>query len=208
MTAQVRALAKAPGFSALVVAVLALGIGASTAFFSVVDAVLLQPLRVDTGGRLVAIQTAWPEKGRVTPRVSGGDFLDLRSAAHSFSALAVYAGGELGVQIGKTSRFARTFKADPSFFAVLNVPTIAGRLPPATNDPEQTAVVTRSFALANWGSTEVNGTLNVENRSYTVIGIIDDGYAFPEGAQVWITGPNKRPRTRTTRHSTIERSLV
>lgn len=192
MTGRLRALAKAPGFSALVIAVLAFGIGTSTAFFSVVDAVLLQPLRIDTAGRIVAIQTAWPEKGQVTPRVSGGDFLDLRSAAHSFSAVAVFAGGELGVQIGKRSRFARTFKADPSFFSVLNVPASAGRLPSVSDDDlAQTAVVTTSFAITNWGSTKVGGTLSVEHRAYTITGIVDDGYAFPGGAQVWITGPKK-----------------
>jgi len=190
MTSRLRALANAPGFSILVITVLAFGIGAATAFFSVVDAILFQPLRSDTAGRIVAIQTAWPRKGQVTPRVSGGDFLDLRSSTRCFSALAVYNGGELGVQIGKGSRFARVFKADPSFFSVLNVPTVAGRLPNAADhDSAQTAVVTTSFAIANWGDTKVGGALSVENRSYTVAGIINDGYAFPEGTQVWITGP-------------------
>ena len=82
------------------------------------------------------------------------------------------------------------FKTDPSFFSVLNIPVVAGRLPNATDhNSAQTAVVTASFAIANWGDTKVGGTLRVENRSYTVAGIINDGYAFPEATQVWITGP-------------------
>jgi len=101
MTARLSALTNAPGFSILVITVLAFGIGAATAFFSVVDAILFQPLRSDTAGRIVAIQTSWPRKSEVTPHVSGGDFLDLRSSARCFSALAVYNGGELGVQVGR-----------------------------------------------------------------------------------------------------------
>jgi putative ABC transport system permease protein len=158
----------APGFSAMVVAILALGIGASTAFFSVVDAILLQPLSVDRSGRIVAIQTAWPAKGQVSPRVSGGDFVDLRAAARSFSALAVYTGGQLGVQIRGKARFTRTFRVDPSFFPVLSVPAMSGRLPrPNDADEAHTAVVTSSLALANWNSIEPGGTLDVENRGYT-----------------------------------------
>lgn len=187
--ARLRALAKAPGFSCIVIAILALGIGVSATFFSVVDAVLLQPLKFDTAGRIVAIQTVGPIKGRIDPRISGGDFIDLRSAARCFSAVAIYSGGELGVQIGGRSRFARTFKTDPSFFSVLDIPTIAGRLP-SQNNATQTAVVTASFARASWGSTETGKTLNVENKPYTVVGVVNDGYAFPEGSQVWITGPN------------------
>ncbi len=189
MKSRLRALINAPSFSAVVIIILAFGIGASTAFFSVVDAVLLQPLRIDTAGRIVAIQTAWPEKGRVSPRVSGGDFLDLRSAAHSLAAVSVYSGGELGVQIGTATRFARTFQTDPSFFPVLNIAPSAGTLPGGSNGRADTAVVTTSFALANWGERKVGGTLRVENRLYTVSGIVDDVYAFPEGAEVWITGP-------------------
>ena len=191
MTARLRALVNAPGFSAIVIAILALGIGTSTAFFSVVDAVLLQPLRIDTAGRIIAFQTAWPAAGHSSPRVSGGDFVDLRSAQHAFSAVAVYAGGELGVQIGGKSRFARTFKADPSFFSVLSIPTVAGRLPNQNDrDAIRTAVVTASFARDNWGSSnEIGKTLNVENKPYTVVGIVNDVYAFPEGGEVWITGP-------------------
>ncbi|MBV8833721.1 MAG: ABC transporter permease [Acidobacteriaceae bacterium] len=73
---------------------------------------------------------------------------------------------------------------------MLSVPALTGRLPSADDaDGAQTAVVTSSFALANWNSTEPGGTLDVENRRYTVIGIVNDTYAFPEDAAVWITGP-------------------
>jgi putative ABC transport system permease protein len=186
----VRSLAKTPGFSLVVIFTMSLGIAASTALFSVVDSVLLQPLAFRDPGSVVAIHTLWQAKGRTSTRITGGDFVDLRSAVHSFSAMALYTGGEIGVRLGDHARFARTFLADPAFFRVLDVKPAMGRLP-EERDADRTAILTTSFALANWGdpANAIGQFLTIDNKSYQVIGLVDDRFAFPERAQLWITGP-------------------
>ena len=185
-----RALFRTPGFSLLTILTMALGIAATTALFSVVDAVILQPLAFPHPDRIVALNTVWPAKNHTIPRVTGGDFIDLRSALHNFSAVGIYNGGEIGIRLRNQARFAQTFQIDPAFFNALHVKASLGRLP-QSDDANHTAVVTTSFARANWGDSAqaLGQTVTVDNKPYQVIGLIEDQLAFPEKAQLWITGP-------------------
>ena len=186
----VRSLKRVVGFSLLVLFTLSLGIGITTALFSVVDAVLLRPLAYRNPGQIVTINTRWPAKNRTSRRVTGGDFIDLRMALHSVSGMAFYNGGEIGVRVGDHSQFARTFQTSPSFFQVLDVTPVLGRMP-QQSDASQSAIVTISFATANWGNpaTALGQAVTVDNKAYPVSGLIDDKFSFPEKADVWITGP-------------------
>ncbi len=80
----VRTLGKSPGFAAIAIVTLALGIGATTAMFSVVDGVLLKPLRYRDADRIVALSTLFTDRGRAIPRITGGDYLDLRADRNTF----------------------------------------------------------------------------------------------------------------------------
>jgi hypothetical protein len=80
----VRRLAKEPGFTFAAVATLALGTGCSATMFSVLDAILLEPVPHVDSARVVALETRWRNTGRITPRVSGEDWLDLASAHNLF----------------------------------------------------------------------------------------------------------------------------
>lgn len=77
----VRQLRNNRGFTAAATVALALGIGANTAMFSVVDGVLLRALPYPNGGRIVAINTSWPQKAKTISRVTGPDIVDVRSGA-------------------------------------------------------------------------------------------------------------------------------
>lgn len=193
----IRSLTNAPGFSLLVVFILALGIGTTTALFSVVDAVLLQPLAFHDADRVVAIRTAWPAKGRTTARITGGDFIDLRASLRSIQPIAVYNGGEIGLQLRDHARFAWTYFSDPNFFRVLDVKPLIGRLPDL-NDHTQTAVVKASFAEANWNDARkaLGEFVTVDNKAYQIAAVIDDRFAFPEKAEVWITA-SMNPESRS-----------
>jgi putative ABC transport system permease protein len=184
-----RTLSRTPGFSLLAIMTMALGIGATSALFSVVDAVILQPLAFPHPERIVALNTSWPAKDKQIPRLTGGDVVDLRSALHSFSALSFYGGGQMGVRLRDEARFADTFQVDPAFFHALHVTAAAGRLPQQA-DEGHTAVLTKSFASANWGDSAkaLGQTVMVDNKPYRVIGLLEDKLAFPEKAEVWITG--------------------
>jgi predicted permease len=122
--------------------------------------------------------------------VTGGDFQDVRSAARSFSNLAFYgADGEGAVNTGNGSRFAHVVRTSPEFFAVLGAPVMAGRLP-NNSDAEQTAIASVSFASSVWGDPAhaPGKTVAVDNKSYTIIGVIAGRYAFPEQVELWLTG--------------------
>ena len=190
MRIQLRTLIKAPTFTLMAIVPLALGLGISTAFFTIVDSVLLEPLSFPDAGRIMALRTAWPAKGTTIRRVTGGDFQDVRSAARSFLNLAFYeADGEGAVRIGADPRFVHTVGVSPAFFSVLKTPVVAGRLP-GDSDAEQTAIVSESFAYSAWGNPAraLGKIVGVDNKSYSIIGVISDEYVFPEHTELWLTG--------------------
>jgi predicted permease len=193
-------LAKAPAFSAMAVLTIALGIASTTALFSVVYAVLLQPLAFPDPGRVVALNTVFTAEGKSIPAMTGGDFMDLRAASHSFSGMATYSGGEIGVRVDGHTAFASTFFVDPGYFPVFGVKPMLGRLPDSPADAGRTAVLTSSFAQSSFGriGDALGQRVVVDNREYAVSAVLDDKLAFPEKAQVWIMAsadPSNQNRT-------------
>ena len=89
-----RTVSRSPGLAALVIMIVALGVGGNTAIFSVVNAVLLKPLPYPGADRIVAISTALPTRGEINPLVSIANFRDWRARSASFEAMATYRGGE------------------------------------------------------------------------------------------------------------------
>src|SRR6476620_4603137 len=108
----VRTLGKSPGFATIAIVTLALGIGATTAMFSVVDGVLLKPLRYRDADRIVALATLFTDRGRAIPRITGGDYLDLRADRSTFESIASYYGGEMGIQAANRAEFVGTMLVD------------------------------------------------------------------------------------------------
>ena len=117
----VRTLGKSPGFATIAIVTLALGIGATTAMFSVVDGVLLKPLRYRDADRIVALSTLFTDRGRAIPRITGGDYLDLRADRNTFESIASYYGGEMGIQAANRAEFVGTMLVDAEFMKVFGV---------------------------------------------------------------------------------------
>src|SRR5918993_327990 len=88
-----------PSFAATAILTLALGIGATTAMFSVVNAVILKPLSYSEPDRIVAVMNFWTKSGSRGVTVSAPDFHDWKAQAQSFSALAYFSGGETSVTV-------------------------------------------------------------------------------------------------------------
>jgi putative ABC transport system permease protein len=185
-----RSLAKNRLFAAVAILTLAVGIGATTAIFSVVNGVLLRPLPYAEADRIVSLGTRATDTGREFPRLTGGDLIDLRATADRFDALSAYWGGEIGVQLAGTGEFAGVYFVEPSFFRAFSVAASDGRtFTPA--DREQAAVVARGFATRLFGSPDraLGKTLNVEDHAYEIVGVLPAGFAAPRATDVWLPLP-------------------
>ena len=113
----VRILAKNPGFTAIAVLTLAIGIGANTAMFSVVNAVLLRPLAYREPNRMVTIASLWKETGH-HGQVSAPDFRDWHDQATAFASMAYYENEDCAVSSSTGGQYSHCALVTPEFFRV------------------------------------------------------------------------------------------
>jgi putative ABC transport system permease protein len=181
MLLAIRTLRGNPGFTIIAVLTLALGIGANTAIFSIVNGVLLSPLRYPYAERIVALTTA------STPRLSGVDVVDIRADGQIFDALSYYYGGEMGVQVPGGAEFTGVFYVNPDFFRVFGIGCVYGRWLDA-NDVDRAVVISLPFAERNFGTAAnaLGNKLRIENRTYDVAGVLPAALDFPGKANVWV----------------------
>src|SRR5882757_7222759 len=116
-----------PGFSLLAVLVMALGIGANTAVFSVVNAVLLKPLAYAGSDRIVTLATVW-KSGTKLKVVTLPDFQDWHDQSTAFSALAYYRSSERPTANAASAEYVRVARVSREFFDVLAITPVMGRL--------------------------------------------------------------------------------
>ena len=183
-----RRLRQSPAFSLVAIATLALGIGANSAIFSVVNAVLLKPLPFDEPDRLVRVAQTW--EGRTTGIYSPQNFLDVQASARDFESLAAIDGG--GVTLTGRGAPVRLEGADvsASFFDVLRVRPALGRaFVDGENDPDRNKVVVLSDRLwrERFGADPaiVGRTVQLNRETYQVVGVAPAGFAYPEDAELW-----------------------
>ena len=190
MRPTLRSLRKNPGFTVIAILTLALGIGANTAVFSIINGVLLSPLRYPEADRIVAVSTYSKQTGHQTPRLTGGDLVDIRGDGQAFEALSCYFGGEMGVQLRDRAEFTGAFFVDPDFFRIFGAQPAYGRLLD-NNDLDRAALVSMPFAERNFGSgpNALSKLVSIENHSYQIAGVLPVGFQFPTKADVWVLAP-------------------
>ena len=206
-----RTLRRTPGFTAAAVACLALGIGANTAIFSVINGVLLRPLPFRNPEALVVVWEADPRQGQDRNVVSPANYLDWRAQSSVFAEIGAYIDWRANLTgVDEPVEVARAI-ATASFFDVLGVPAALGRVYTAAEDvPNGPAVAVLGHRL--WqrqfgGRTDALGQrMSLDGRPFTIIGVMPDGFGM-EGskADLW-TPMNLDPaidyRTRTGRYLT------
>lgn len=185
-----RSLAKNPGFAGLVVLVLALGIGANTAIFSVVNSVLLRPLDFHEPDRIVTLSSAWKHGGRFG-QVSAPDFHDWHDQSTAFSAMAKYNEGESGVVAGKSPEYASYAIVSREFFAAMDVKTKLGRLLTADDYRKGAApvvLVSDAFWRRHFAGETPDGhqTLRVASMVFPIVGVLPAGFRFPGKSEIWV----------------------
>jgi predicted permease len=179
----VRSLTRRPGVGVVVVLTLALGIGASTAIFTVLDAVLLRPLPYADSGRLVAIFTHEVRKGALRNPSSPADFLEWKrqsrtlddmTAAHPWSPVLTGRGQPEPIP---------ALKATPELFTLLGQKAALGRTFSGSDDGAEEDVVVLSDRLwrSRFGADPaiVGQSLTLDGRPYTVAGVTPPGFSFP-----------------------------
>jgi putative ABC transport system permease protein len=185
----IRSLAKRPGFTAIAILTLALGIGASTAIFSVVDGVLLRSLPYPDADQIVQLREV-NERGSRMP-FAEPNFLDVRARSHSFEGIAQYSGQLATITGGSEPVRASAYAVSSDFFNVLGVKPLVGR----TFAPEESKSGGAPVAVVSYGfwqrllgaKPDLTGTsLRVMDQSLNVIGVMPADFAFPRNAEIWV----------------------
>jgi putative ABC transport system permease protein len=188
-----RQLRKSPGFTAVAIITLALGIGANTAIFSVVNGVLLRPLGFKDAKRLVNVYHVPPPKsfpGMTRFSVSAANFLDWEKQNHVFDRMAIYTYRSFDITGGDKPEQVDACAASSGFFATLGVQPMLGRVfSPEEDQPGRSHVVVLSHRLwqERFGANPdiVGRNINLDGTSYLVAGVMPPSLRLPDFAQMW-----------------------
>jgi predicted permease len=198
-----RGLLRTPAFAGVAILTLALGIGADTAMFSIVRAVLLRPLPFERPERLVWVAERRPDGGAMA--VAWPNVVDWKAEARSFAGIAPFSSGPQLVLGGGRPRRALLSSVGEDFWTVFPVRPHVGRL----TLPEEhrfgadpAAVVSHRFWTNELGGRPIDGTtLEALGRSVRVVGVLPPGFDYPDGTDVWGPAELYEPNVYRTSHN-------
>src|SRR5215475_13849869 len=187
-----RMLSKNPGFTAIAIITLGLGIGANTAIFSVVNAILLRPLPYADAERIVWLWDTIPQLP--TAPTSLPEFLDWKEQNRSFEKLAAFQSGNMFLDTGEGMRDTPVGLVTPETFALFRASPILGRGFTAEETlPGRSRVVVLGHAMwqSRFGAdpNALGRTVELNGAAYTVIGVMPAGFSFPNQAELWLPLP-------------------
>jgi predicted permease len=185
-----RMLRKTPGFTAIACLILALGIGANTYIFSVVDALLLRPIELPNPGRAVALWERLPGAGVDRNELAPANFLDWKAQNRVFDHIAVHSWWDANLGGVERPEHLHGFLVTPDYFAAIEAQPMLGRaFLPEEGTPGKDRVAMLSYRLwrDDFGADPamVGKTVWLNGVQYTVVGVMGANFNFPSGAQVW-----------------------
>jgi predicted permease len=204
-----RTLRKNPGFALVSILVIAIGIGANVALFTVVRSVLLRPLPFPEPDRLVAL---WGQddlaKDSSTNIVAPGDFYDWQKASHGFEQMALWrwSGFNLSGNAGELPEFVNAGTASWNFFSMLGAQPVLGRSFAPEDDKtgaNATVLLTWSFFKRRFNSDPsiVGKTVKLNAQPFTIIGVLPEWFRYPDPKiQLWVTFVPNVPAVLITSH--------
>jgi putative ABC transport system permease protein len=187
-----RGLRRSPGFSLLCVGIMAVGIGATTAVFSVVNAVLLKPLPYREPSRIVTLSNVvktQPALNALAKQISVPDFQDWHDQSTAFDAMAYYGTRRVSVTVGTSAEYARLTRVTREFFRVFDVRPVAGR--PFSADEEKVGagavLISSTYARQHFvePSRSVGQVLRLLDKPWTIVGVLPQTFDFPDGTDIW-----------------------
>ncbi len=183
-----RVLRKSPGFTISAILTLALGIGANAAVFSIVNGVILQPLPYEHAERMVTVNEAHEKRGSAPMPVP--NFLDVEAQSHSFDGLGEYGSGPTTVLVGGSAMRVNGGEFSAGFFKVFPLKPVLGRLPSPDErrvGASPVAVVSYAFWRDRLGAPASLDTVRITlAKSTAVIGVLPEGFDYPDGTQIWM----------------------
>jgi predicted permease len=186
-----RTLRRQPGFASVAVLTLALGLGANTAIFSVVNAVVLRPLPYAEPEQLVRLYEKRPKLGRTRNVVSAPDFMDWRAQGRTFDSMAAYNGWSASLTGDGDPRQITGALASADLFRVLRAEPALGRAFSAEEDrpgAPRVVVIADGLWRRRFGAdpSAVGKTVTLNGEGYTVVGVMPAGFQFPDAeTEVW-----------------------
>jgi len=195
----VRSFLKRPGFLVIAISTLALGIGATTAMFTVVNSVLLRPLHFPEPERIVLFQGVNPRQGITDSNMSIPDITDWQQQSQSFEQIAGFASGGVILSTGDEVERVRTTAVSAEFFPLFKTNPISGRVfQPDDMQEGRDAVIVISHAL--WqrrfgGAADViDRKITLNGQPATIVGIMPAGFTYPNDCELWV--PLERTKER------------
>jgi putative ABC transport system permease protein len=187
----IRSLAKHPGFTAVAVLTLALGIGGNVAIFSVVNGLIMRPLPYQDQDRLIYLQEVSLHSGQRGLAVSVADYLDWRDRNQVFDGVALFDGANFTLTGGTEPERVRGAYTSSELLTVLGVEPLIGRdLRPEDNEPgaEGVALVSHGLWQRRYGGdpTPTGSAVTINGRPHTVVGILPPNINFPAFADLWV----------------------
>ncbi|HKW90168.1 MAG TPA: ABC transporter permease, partial [Candidatus Acidoferrales bacterium] len=188
-----RMLRKSPGFTAVAVLTLALGIGANTAIFSAVDAVILHPLPFKDSTRIVTIEGYFARRLAVKKSDTQFKWADWTNATKTLDDISVYEHGDINLVGGSQAMRVQAAEVSENFFDALGVRPLLGRTFTAEEEESnlRVAILSASFWRERFEADPnlIGKAIELNGKPFTVIGTLPTGFNFPESAQIWLPLP-------------------
>lgn len=188
-----RGLAKSPGFAAVAVVTLALGIGANTIIFSMVNTILIRPLPYDRPQQLVKIWGRFSHEGIPQNWISEPEWWDMNDRLHSYDGLAAYSAGDGGNLNRASSEPVRivTSESTSSLWPLLSVKAFLGRTYSGDDDQPgrgRVALLSYNFWTQQLGADPgvVGSSIQLDAENYTIIGVLPKDFSFAGPADLWL----------------------
>ena len=185
-----RTLLRNPGFAIVSVLALALGIGANSAIFTVVNSVLLRPLRLQDPDRLIVVQERNLKAGFPQFPLSPGNYIDYRDHNHSFAGFTVLAQQGLNFFGGTEPERLQGARVTVDYFDVLGIKPALGRTFTAAEGKvgaDHVAILSQALWIRRFaGDRNILGrTLKINQEIYTIVGVMPHGFEFPDSTEIW-----------------------
>lgn len=199
LIAAVRHLGRSPGFALLAVLILALGIGANVAIFSLFRSIMLRPLPFAEPERLVGFTGVNTTRGIRSPALSASDFRDIHERANAFSALAAFRPNFVSYRpTGGDARQLVGALVTEDFFALYGVSPLRGRIFAANEFDSGTAraaILSRDAWRRHFGERDdiLGAVLQLDDQAVTVVGVMPESFREPEFVDIWLPFPADAP---------------